>query len=65
VRRRDVQQHRLKGLRVFSVANLSDFDVWLDEVEASAPAGHFELIAEVYGDEWLKPYDIVLERLGY
>jgi hypothetical protein len=49
------------GLSVFSVENLDAFEEWLDSVEASAPAGHFELLSELYGPSWLETYNRLLE----
>jgi hypothetical protein len=51
-------------LAVFSVENLSAFEDWLDGVEAAAPAGHFELIEQIYGPAWLGTYDRLLEPQG-
>ncbi|MGZ3493044.1 MAG: hypothetical protein ACXU9S_16365, partial [Gemmatimonadaceae bacterium] len=48
-------------LAVFSVENLGAFEHWLDEVEASAPAGHFEVLDEMYGPSWLHTYNRLLE----
>jgi hypothetical protein len=49
-------------LRVYSVKDLDAFEVWLDEVEAAAPQGHFDRITEIYGAQWLEPYRTLLER---
>ena len=48
-------------LGVFSVENLGAFENWLDRVDATAPAGHFDLLDEVYGPTWLEPYTRLLE----
>jgi hypothetical protein len=48
-------------LAVFSVENLDAFEDWLDGLEASAPASHFDLLDEVYGPSWLQPYTRLLE----
>ncbi len=41
--------------RIFSVASRDELLDWLDAVEASAPAGHAELVESVYGPSWLAP----------
>jgi hypothetical protein len=48
-------------LAVFSVENLDAFEDWADDVEANAPAGHFDLLHEIYGPSWLESYDRLLE----
>jgi hypothetical protein len=50
------------ALRVFSVENLTDLERWLGEIEANAPAGHFDLLEQIYGPTWLRTYDTLLER---
>jgi hypothetical protein len=47
---------------VFSVENLTDLERWLGEIEANAPAGHFDLLEQIYGPTWLRTYDTLLER---
>lgn len=49
-------------LEVFSVENLDEFENWLDGVETSAPAGHFDLLDEIYGPTWFEPYTRLLEQ---
>jgi hypothetical protein len=50
------------ALRVFSVENLTDLERWLGEIEANAPAGHFDLLEQIYGPTWLRTYDTLLEQ---
>lgn len=52
----------LPALRVFSVENLRELEGWLDEIEANAPAGHFNLLEQIYGPTWLRTYDTLLEQ---
>jgi hypothetical protein len=48
-------------LALFSTENLDAFEDWVNDVEASAPDGHFELLREIYGTSWLETYDRLLE----
>jgi hypothetical protein len=48
-------------LNVLSTDNLEAFEEWLDDVEASAPDGHLDLLARVYGDERLQNHDRLLD----
>jgi len=49
-------------LRVFSVENLTELEAWLGGIEAHAPAGHFDLLEQIYGPTWLRTYDRLLEQ---
>lgn len=42
--------------RIFSLRNKTQFLAYLDSIEANAPPGHIDLVREVYGNSWEKPY---------
>lgn len=56
------------GTRIFSLRNKEEFLAYLDEIESSATSEHLDLLNEVYGDRYLKPYlglyDNVVRRDG-
>ncbi len=54
--------HQLpKGLTVFAANELVRLEDWLIETERTAPAGHFELVGNIYGEGWLQPYASLLD----
>lgn len=42
--------------RVFTIDLKDEFLAYLEEIEASAPSGHLELVERVYGPDWLRPF---------
>lgn len=48
--------------RVFSLSNKTEFLKYLDDIERCAPQGHKDIVAEVYGDDWGRPFCSVLEK---
>ncbi len=42
--------------RFFSQSNIQDFLSYLDEIEKTASKKHFEIIKEVYGENWDQPF---------
>jgi hypothetical protein len=50
-------------LRVFGSQTGTPLVDWLDQLEARARAGHFELFERTYGLDWLRPHrGIAIER---
>lgn len=52
----DAHLHFGYDVAVFSTRTRGDLLEWLLELERGIPAHHHDLIAEVYGEDWLKPF---------
>lgn len=48
--------------KIFSLRNKEEFLRHLDELLANADPAHIELVKNVYGDSWTKPYTTILEH---
>lgn len=49
-------------LDLFAMQDVDRLAHWLNDVEASAPEGHVDLVRDVYGDDWVdQPYTTILE----
>lgn len=55
--RSEVAKHRC---RVYSADNKDDLLKYLDELLASCPKDHADLVNKVYGEDWTKPYESIL-----
>lgn len=47
--------------KVFSTDTRDLFMEYLNDIEKSVPSSHYDLIREVYGEEWLKPFNTILD----
>jgi hypothetical protein len=52
---------RLPRTAIFAGNELDSLESWLIGVEADAPAGHFDLLDDVYGPGWLEPFAGILD----
>lgn len=48
------------GARLFSLRQPDLFFVYLEEIEAQAPADHLKTVNDLYGPDWAKPYLAIL-----
>lgn len=52
------------GTQVFAQNRRDEFLVYLDELRAAASDDHVELVREVYGEGYLRPYTSILDSQG-
>lgn len=48
--------------KFYSANNFDEFFQYLDEIEHNTPTSHFEIVKEIYGEEWGKPYISMYEK---
>jgi hypothetical protein len=61
VLRKSPMSRRLPGAAIFAGNERDELEGWLIDVEADAPAGHFDLLDSVYGPGWLEPFAGILD----
>jgi hypothetical protein len=60
LRKTPMAQYLPAELTIFAANELSSLENWLIEIERTAPPGHFELVSDIYGPEWLEPFAGIL-----